>query len=70
MYRATGTRRLLLIAYASGMWSFAEETEQAGDDYTGRYFASTYHSGLYASAEAAERDAYAMLPWLRDGTAD
>jgi len=62
----TATRRLLLIAEANGMWRFEEQSEYEGDEYTGRYFAPTHVSGLYESAEDAERDARAMLPWLRD----
>jgi hypothetical protein len=48
------------------MWRFEEEAEHEGDEYTGRYFAATHVSGLYESANAAEQDARAMLPWLRD----
>jgi hypothetical protein len=62
----TATQRLLLIAEANGMWRFEEVSEHEGDEYTGRYFAPTHVSGLYESADAAERDARATLPWLRD----
>jgi hypothetical protein len=62
----TATKRLLLIAQANGMWRFEEESEHEGDEYTGRYFAPTHVSGLYESAAAAEREARAILPWLRD----
>lgn len=48
------------------MWRFEEERKIEGVDYTGRHFAPTHVSGLYQSADAAERDARAMLPWLRD----
>lgn len=63
----TATARLLLIGETNGMWRFIEESEQAGDEYTGRYFSPTHLSGLYESADAAERDARMTLPWLRDG---
>lgn len=62
----TATMRLTLISEANGMWRFVEDSHFAGDEYTGPYFASTHVSGLYESADAAERDARAMLPWLRD----
>jgi len=48
------------------MWRFVEDSHYEGDEYTGPYFAPTHFSGLYESADAAERDARAMLPWLRD----
>jgi hypothetical protein len=62
----TRSKRLLILEDASGFYHFIEETEQEGDEYTGPYFSPTHFSGLYASAEAAERDARATLPWLRD----
>lgn len=63
----TATRRLSLIAETNGMWRFVEHSHYEGDEYTGAYFAPTHESGLYESADAAERDARAMLPWLREG---
>lgn len=63
----TATRRLILIAEANSLWRFVEDSHYEGDEYTGPYFAATHYSGLYESADAAERDARAMLPWLRDG---
>ena len=63
----TETKRLTLISEANGMCRFVEDSHYDGDEYTGPYFAPTHLSGLYDSAEAAERDARAMLPWLRDG---
>ena len=61
----TATLRLVLIAEPNGMWRFEEESEQEVDEYTGRHFAPTHVSGLYESADAAERDARATLQWLR-----
>ena len=63
----TATKRLILIGEANGMWRFVEESHHDGDEYTGPYFAPTHFSGLYESADAAERDARATLPWLRNG---
>lgn len=48
------------------MWRFVEDSYYEGDEYTGPYFAPTHVSGLYASADEAERDARAMLPWLKN----
>ena len=62
----TATKRLILIGEPNGMWRFVEDSHYEGDEYTGPYFAPTHFSGLYESADAAERDARAMLPWLRD----
>lgn len=63
----TATRRLTLIGDTNGMWRFVEDSYYEGDEYTGPYFAPTHLSGLYESADAAERDARAMLAWLRNG---
>ncbi|MDR6147825.1 hypothetical protein QE363_003618 [Sphingomonas sp. SORGH_AS870] len=63
----TATRRLTLIGDTNGMWRFVEDSDYEGDEYTGPYFAPTHLSGLYESADAAERDARAMLAWVRDG---
>lgn len=63
----TAIRRLTLIGHSNGMWHFVEHSHYEGDEYTGPYFAPTHVSGLYASADAAERDARAMLPWLKNG---
>lgn len=63
----TATMRLILIGEANGMWHFVDESEHEGDKYTARYFAPMHFSWLYESADAAERDAGAMLPWLRNG---
>lgn len=63
----TVTKRLILIGEMNGMWRFVEDSHYDGDEYTGPYFAPTHFSGLYETADAAERDARAMLPWLRGG---
>ena len=61
------TRRVHIVGPSSfGAYYFVEETEQEGDEYTGRYFAPTHRSGLYESDAEAERDARITLPWLRD----
>jgi hypothetical protein len=63
-------RRLHLYERANGFFSF-EETYEDYDDLTEfgmgieAYWTPGYQSGLYESAEAAERDALAITPWLR-----
>jgi len=54
----------------NGHYRFVAMTEDAGDEYTGPYMALTHFSGLYDSAEDAERDARSILPWLRDQIMD
>jgi hypothetical protein len=60
------TKRLTLLGETNGMWRYVEDSHHEGDEYTGPYFAPTHFSGLYESADAAERDARATLPWLKD----
>jgi hypothetical protein len=63
---ADGRHRVIIMLLTNGHYSFEEDTKHPGDEYTGEYFAPTHISGLYITAEAAERDARATLPWLRD----
>ncbi len=65
-----GTRRMHLYARDDGLFCFAEFYEETEDfPYAGReirtYWLPGLESGLYETAQAAERDAYAMIPWLR-----
>jgi hypothetical protein len=64
-----GKRRMNLYARDDGLFCFAEFSEEIDDpEYSGRetYWIPRLESGLYDSAQAAERDAYAQIPWLRD----
>jgi hypothetical protein len=52
-----------------GLFRFEEMSwrePDADDPYDEGYWASTRCSGLYDTAEAAERDARAEIPWLRE----
>ena len=46
-----------------------EETLEAEPDH-GDVWSPTHQSGLYADAEAAEREARLTLPWLRAGNSN
>ena len=64
-------RRLHLYDRENGFFSF-EETYEDYDDLSQfgmgiqSYWTEGYESGLYDSAEAAEREALAITPWLRE----
>lgn len=66
-----GKRRFHLYDRGDGFFSF-DETFQAIEDLSDvggpveTYWAEGYHSGLYESAEEAQREARALLPWLQD----
>jgi hypothetical protein len=62
--RADGKQRLLIMAASGSFFRFEEDTYVTKDGYT--FWRPTHSSGLYDSAEAAERDARIELPWLRD----
>ena len=61
---ADGLRRAFLYARRDGMFFYEEETWTSEDGYT--FWTPSDASGLFASAEAAEREARLSLPWLRD----
>jgi hypothetical protein len=63
--RADGKARVCILARHDGLYEYWGETEIVGDEYEGIYWAPTDMSGLYASAEEAERDAWNEVPWLR-----
>ena len=60
-----GRRVLEIGRQPNGFYRFVEWTEQPGYEYVDPYLAPTRWSGLYASAEDAERDARMELSWLR-----
>jgi hypothetical protein len=59
-----GGKRALFFADSGGLFCFEEHTSVTEDDDT--YWSPTSVSGLYGSAEDAERDARMELPWLRE----
>jgi len=70
-----GKRKLDIYHRPDGLYSFEEsvvEVEIAPDpdfDPEGTiYWLCTHMSGLFESLEAADAEAKASLPWLRDGT--
>jgi hypothetical protein len=60
---ADGKQRMLIMAASGNLFRFDEDTYVTEDGYT--FWTPTHISGLYDSAEAAERDARLELPWLR-----
>lgn len=63
--RADGKARLHIFARNDGLFEYRGEAEIMGDEYEGIYWDHTEFSGLYATAEDAERDAFNEVPWLR-----
>jgi len=63
--RADAKARLYILARNDGLYEYRGEAEVVGDEYEGIYWTPTEMSGLYATAEEAERDAFASVPWLR-----
>ena len=64
MSNLDGNRRMVILSEPGGLFRFEEESYVTEDGYT--FWSCTNMSGLYDSAEAAERDARMELPWLRD----
>jgi hypothetical protein len=65
---ADGKKRLLIYAAPGNLFSFEEHTYVTEDGYI--FWSPSHGSGLYDSAEAAERDARLELRWLRDGNSN
>jgi hypothetical protein len=65
---ADGKRRVEIAPDQIGLFRFIEDTDIWTDDYAvpAPVWTPTYFSGLYETAEAAEVDARAILPWLND----
>jgi hypothetical protein len=61
--RADGKARLSIVRRPDGLYAFVGETERQKDGYT--FWAPSDLSGLYDSAETAEREAIGLVPWLK-----
>jgi hypothetical protein len=68
--RADGKARLYILARNDGLYEYQAEVEVVGDEFEGIYWAPAEGSGLYATAEETERDAFARVPWLRQDKAN
>jgi hypothetical protein len=64
--RPDGKQRLSIMARDDGLYRFVESSEFYAGVVDVLYWAPTYWSGIYETAEAAERDARLIIPWLRD----
>lgn len=69
-----GKRELVVHQHDNGLFSFSERFEDSEDMTVYGYgvqtfWSSAFVSGLYETAEAAERDARLTIGWLR-GDAD
>ena len=64
IFSPDGKRVVEIWRSGIGLFYFQELSEES-DPYAGSYLAPSHGSGLYDSAEAAEREAKATLPWLR-----
>jgi hypothetical protein len=62
---ADGKRAVEIERQENGFYRWVEWKQFPGDEYIEDYMSPTHFSGLYDTAEAAERDAR-FLPWLRD----
>ena len=58
-----GTRLVAITGRGDGLFGFEELRLITQDGYTS--WTPTHRSGLYDTPDAAERDARAILPWLR-----
>jgi hypothetical protein len=55
-----------MVVRDDGLFQFFEDGERYDEYGDGLYWAPSYFSGIYPSAEAAESDARLIIPWLRD----
>ena len=65
-----GQRRMTVSLTPNGLFRFFEDTFVTEEPPTASmapltYWSTSHMSGLYASAEEAEKAAYMELPWLR-----
>jgi hypothetical protein len=66
-FRSTDGRALLhILKRADGLYSFEGKTETEIDGFVG--WIPSDISGLYGTADEADRDARATVVWLRDQT--
>jgi hypothetical protein len=65
---ADGKHYMSIMAAPGNLFRFQEHSYVTEDDDT--FWSPTHGSGLYDSAEAAERNARLELRWLRDRKSD
>jgi hypothetical protein len=63
--RADGKAKVYILARHDGFYEYRGEAEIQGDEYEGVYWSPSEISGLFASADEAERAAFDDVPWLR-----
>jgi len=63
--RADGKAKVYILARHDGFYEYRGEAEIQGDQYEGVYWSPTERSGLFASADEAERAEFDDVPWLR-----
>ena len=69
MKRADGKRRVSILERSDGNYTFAEDAD--GDDgYTYDNWPVLVTGAIYDSAELAENEARAQVPWLTQATKD
>ena len=72
--KADGSAQVTIYLNFADVFTFAEEVwtkeEHPSLDTVDEYWLPTYSGGLYASAEEAEQDARAAIPWLRSHSVD
>ena len=66
IFSADGKRRVEISAGHGDWYRFTEYCDVWNEDYAvpAPVWTPTHFSGLYETAEAAEAEAYATLPWL------
>ena len=65
--KGDGKSKVNVLERNDGLFEFRAYVEQHDDGpySSGPYWSPTFYSGLYASAEEAERDALNQVHWLR-----
>jgi hypothetical protein len=61
-----GKHHVEIMARDDGLFRFVETAHVTDPEEGYTYWRPTHWSGLYADQQSAERDARAILPWLRD----
>jgi hypothetical protein len=62
---ADGKHSVDIVARHDGSYQYHEHEYVEADEFSGPHWEPRHMSGLYASAELAERDALAEMSWLR-----
>ncbi|KQT50241.1 hypothetical protein ASG47_19820 [Devosia sp. Leaf420] len=60
----SGHKTLEVVLRPDGVGRFVEWTQEH-DEYSGDYWAPSFESGLYSSAEDALAEAHKVLGWLK-----